>query len=205
MGLPPVKKTKTGYSTSAEVLEKLRAHHPIIDRILEYRQLNKLNSTYVEGLSKVIAADGRIHTCFQNTVTATGRLSSTEPNLQNIPVRTELGAQIRKMFIARPGWVLVDADYSQIELRVLAHISQDENMIAAFNSDEDIHTNNAAQVIDMPPLFVPPEMRRKAKAVNFGIVYGIGAFSLSQDIGGSVAEADRFIKNYLDTFSGVRR
>ena len=134
-----MKKTKTGYSTSAEVLEKLRPQHPIIDLILEYRQLTKLNSTYVEGLAKVIAPDGRIHTSFQNTVTATGRLSSTEPNLQNIPVRTELGAQIRTMFIARPGWVLVDADYSQIELRLLAHMAGDEKMIAAFQSGQDIH------------------------------------------------------------------
>ena len=205
LGLPPVKKTKTGYSTSAEVLESLRGKHEIIDEILEYRKLAKLKSTYVDGLLKVVAEDGRIHTHFNQTDTRTGRLSSTEPNLQNIPVRTELGSRLRAFFKAQPDCELVDADYSQIELRVLAHISQDENMISAFNSDEDIHTNTAAQVFDMPPLFVTPEMRRKAKAVNFGIVYGIGAFSLSQDIGVSVAEADRYIKNYLDTFSGVRR
>ena len=205
LGLPTRKKTKTGYSTSAEVLESLRGKHEIIDEILEYRKLAKLKSTYVDGLLKVVAEDGRIHTHFNQTDTRTGRLSSTEPNLQNIPVRTELGSRLRAFFKAQPDCELVDADYSQIELRVLAHISQDENMIAAFNSDEDIHTNTAAQVFDMPPLFVTPEMRRKAKAVNFGIVYGIGAFSLSQDIGVSVAEADRYIKNYLDTFSGVRR
>ena len=204
MGLPPVKKTKTGYSTSAEVLEKLRAHHPIIDRILEYRQLNKLNSTYVEGLSKVIAADGRIHTCFQNTVTATGRLSSTEPNLQNIPVRTELGAQIRKMFIARPGWVLVDADYSQIELRLLAHMAGDEKMIESFRAGEDIHAHTAAQVFGLPQDQVTSELRRRAKAVNFGIVYGISGFSLAQDIGVSRKEASDYMEKYLETFSGVR-
>lgn len=205
LGLPTRKKTKTGYSTSAEVLESLRGKHEIIDAILEYRKVAKLKSTYVDGLLKVVAEDGRIHTHFNQTDTRTGRLSSTEPNLQNIPVRTELGSRLRAFFKAQTDCELVDADYSQIELRVLAHISQDENMIAAFNSDEDIHTNTAAQVFDMPPLFVTPEMRRKAKAVNFGIVYGIGAFSLSQDIGVSVAEADRYIKNYLDTFSGVRR
>ena len=204
MGLPPVKKTKTGYSTSAEVLEKLRAHHPIIDRILEYRQLTKLNSTYVEGLSKVIAADGRIHTCFQNTVTATGRLSSTEPNLQNIPVRTELGAQIRNMFIARPGWVLVDADYSQIELRLLAHMAGDEKMIESFRAGEDIHAHTAAQVFGLPQDQVTSELRRRAKAVNFGIVYGISGFSLAQDIGVSRKEASEYMDKYLETFSGVR-
>lgn len=204
MGLPPVKKTKTGYSTSAEVLEKLRAHHPIIDCILEYRQLTKLNSTYVEGLSKVIAPDGRVHTCFQNTVTATGRLSSTEPNLQNIPVRTELGAQIRNMFIARPGWVLVDADYSQIELRLLAHMAGDEKMIESFRAGEDIHAHTAAQVFGLPQEQVTPELRRRAKAVNFGIVYGISGFSLAQDIGVSRKEASEYMEKYLETFSGVR-
>ena len=204
LGLPPVKKTKTGYSTSAEVLEKLRPHHPIIDLILEYRQLTKLNSTYVEGLSKVIARDGRIHTCFQNTVTATGRLSSTEPNLQNIPVRTELGAQIRKMFIARPGWVLVDADYSQIELRLLAHMAGDEKMIESFRSGEDIHARTASQVFGLPVEEITGELRRRAKAVNFGIVYGISGFSLAQDIGVSRQEASDYMEKYLETFSGVR-
>ncbi len=201
--LPVRKKTKTGYSTNAEVLESLIDAHPIVRDILEYRKLAKLRSTYVEGLVKQISADGKIHTHFNQTDTRTGRLSSTEPNLQNIPVRTELGSQLRKFFTADDGCVLIDADYSQIELRVLAHISQDENMTAAFQSGEDIHTNTAAQVFDLPPLFVTPEMRRRAKAVNFGIVYGIGAYSLSQDIGVSVKEADRYIKNYLATFSGV--
>ncbi len=204
LGLPPVKKTKTGYSTSAEVLEKLRDKHPIIQRILDYRQLTKLNSTYVEGLAKVIAPDGRIHTSFQNTVTATGRLSSTEPNLQNIPVRTELGAQMRTMFIARPGWVLVDADYSQIELRLLAHMAGDEKMIAAFRSGQDIHAQTASQVFGLPPEEVTGELRRRAKAVNFGIVYGISDFSLAQDIGVSRQEAADYMNKYLNTFSGVR-
>ena len=205
LGLPPVKKTKTGYSTSAEVLEKLRENHPVIDKILEYRQLTKLNSTYVEGLSKVIAADGRIHTSFQNTVTATGRLSSTEPNLQNIPVRTELGAKIREMFIAAPGNVLVDADYSQIELRLLACISGDETMIASFRSGEDIHARTASQVFGVPLDQVSHELRRRAKAVNFGIVYGISGFSLAQDIGVSRPEANAYMEKYLDTFSGVKK
>ena len=204
MGLPPVKKTKTGYSTSAEVLEKLRSSHPVIDKILEYRQLTKLNSTYVEGLSKVIAGDGRIHTSFQNTVTATGRLSSTEPNLQNIPVRTELGAQIRTMFIAAPGCVLVDADYSQIELRLLACISKDQTMIDSFRANEDIHARTASQVFGVPLEQVSHELRRRAKAVNFGIVYGISKFSLAQDIGVTQREAADYIERYLATFSGVR-
>ena len=204
LGLPPVKKTKTGYSTSAEVLEKLRGRHPIVEAVLDYRQLAKLKSTYVDGLMKVIAADGRIHTCFQNTVTATGRLSSTEPNLQNIPVRTELGAELRKMFVAGPGMVLVDADYSQIELRLLAHIAGDEHMIAAFRSGEDIHTVTASQVFGVPPEAVTHEMRRRAKAVNFGIVYGISDFSLSQDIGVTRAEAKEYMEKYFEKYSGVR-
>ena len=205
LGLPAKKKTKTGYSTNADVLESLRGKHEIINAILEYRKVAKLKSTYVDGLLKVVGRDGRIHSHFNQTDTRTGRLSSTEPNLQNIPVRTELGSRLRAFFRAKDGYTLVDADYSQIELRVLAHISGDEYMIEAFNSDADIHTNTAAQVFNMPALYVTPEMRRKAKAVNFGIVYGIGAFSLSQDIGVSVAEADRYIKNYLDTFSGVKK
>ena len=204
LGLPPVKKTKTGYSTNADVLEKLRDKHPIVEAVLDYRQLAKLKSTYVDGLTKVIAADGRIHTSFQNTVTATGRLSSTEPNLQNIPVRTELGAELRKMFVAPAGRVLVDADYSQIELRLLAHIAGDEHMIAAFRTGEDIHTVTASQVFGVPPEQVTHEMRRRAKAVNFGIVYGISAFSLSQDIGVTVAEAKAYMEAYFATFPGVR-
>lgn len=204
LGLPPVKKTKTGYSTNAEVLEKLRGQHPIIEQILEYRQLTKLKSTYVDGLSKVIAPDGRIHTSFQNTVTATGRLSSVEPNLQNIPVRTELGAQLRNMFVAGPGKVLVDADYSQIELRLLAHIADDQAMIEGFKSGEDIHTITASQVFGVNVEEVTPLMRRSAKAVNFGIVYGISAFSLSQDLGVTVAQAKEYMEKYFDHYSGVR-
>ena len=204
LGLPPIKKTKTGYSTNAEVLEKLRPHHEIIGHILEYRQLTKLNSTYVEGLTKVIAPDGRIHTSFQNTVTATGRLSSTEPNLQNIPVRTPLGAEMRKMFGAPAGKVLVDADYSQIELRLLAHMSGDSAMIAAFNGGVDIHTVTASQVFGVGLDEVTADMRRTAKAVNFGIVYGISAFSLSDDIHVSVAQAKAYMEKYFEHYSGVR-
>ena len=204
LGLPPVKKTKTGWSTNAEVLEKLRGQHPIIEEILEYRQLTKLKSTYADGLGKVIAPDGRIHTSFQNTVTATGRLSSTEPNLQNIPVRTELGAELRKMFVAPAGKVLVDADYSQIELRLLAHIAGDQAMIDGFQSGEDIHTITAAQVFGVARSEVTPLMRRSAKAVNFGIVYGISPFSLSQDIGVTVAEAKEYMDKYFAHYAGVR-
>ena len=203
LGLPPVKKTKTGYSTNAEVLEKLKGKHPIVEAVLDYRQLAKLKSTYVDGLTKVIAPDGRIHTSFQNTVTATGRLSSTEPNLQNIPVRTELGAELRKMFVAPAGKMLVDADYSQIELRLLAHIAGDEHMIAAFRSGEDIHTVTASQVFGVTPEQVTQEMRRRAKAVNFGIVYGISDFSLSQDIGVTRAEAKEYMEKYFEKYSGV--
>ena len=204
LGMPPVKKTKTGYSTNAEVLEKLRGKHPIIEAILDYRQLTKLKSTYADGLGKVIAPDGRIHTCFQNTVTATGRLSSTEPNLQNIPIRTELGAQLRKMFVAPAGRVLVDADYSQIELRLLACMAGDQAMIDGFNSGEDIHRITASQVFGVPQSEVTPQMRRSAKAVNFGIVYGISPFSLSQDIGVTVAEAKEYMDKYFAHYAGVR-
>ena len=199
-----MKKTKTGWSTNAEVLEKLRGQHAIIDTILEYRQYAKLKSTYVDGLTKVIAPDGRIHTSFQNTVTATGRLSSTEPNLQNIPVRTELGAKLRDMFTAAPGHLLVDADYSQIELRLLACIADDKTMQAAFLGGEDIHTATAAQVFGVPAELVSHEMRRRAKAVNFGIVYGISDFSLSQDIHVTRGEAREYMDRYLNTFHGVR-
>ncbi len=205
LGLTATKKTKTGYSTNAEVLEKLRSAHPIVPLLLEYRQLSKLKSTYTDGLAKVIAADGRIHSCFQNTVTATGRLSSTEPNLQNIPIRTELGAKLRYMFVAEGENLLVDADYSQIELRLLAHMAEDEAMIGAFQSGEDIHTATAAQVFGVPADQVTPHMRRSAKAVNFGIVYGISPFSLSQDIGVTVAEAKLYMEKYFETYSGVRR
>lgn len=204
LGLPAGKKTKTGYSTSADVLEKLKNKHPVVQAVLDYRTLAKLNSTYAEGLLKVIADDGRVHTTFQNMVTATGRLSSTDPNLQNIPVRTELGGEFRKMFVARPGWVLVDADYSQIELRVLAHIANDQRMQSAFQRGEDIHRATASQVFGVDPEDVTPEMRRGAKAVNFGIVYGISEFSLAEDIGVSRKEAKAYIESYLEKYSGIR-
>ena len=204
LGLPPVKKTKTGYSTNAEVLEKLKGYHPIIPAIMDYRMLTKLKSTYADGLIKEIGEDGRIHTTFQNLVTATGRLSSTEPNLQNIPVRTDLGAEIRKMFVPKEGCVLVDADYSQIELRVLAHIAGDEAMQRSFCEGQDIHTATAAQVFGVSPEQVTPLQRRHAKAVNFGIVYGISEFSLAEDIGVSRYEAKRYIENYLANYRGVR-
>ena len=202
--LPAGKKTKTGWSTNAAVLEKLRGKHPIIEQILDYRTLTKLKSTYADGLLKEISADGRIHTNFQMTVTATGRLSSTEPNLQNIPVRRELGAQIRRMFVASPGKVLVDADYSQIELRLLAHIANDETMIAAFRSGEDIHAVTASQVFGVPLAEVTPLQRSHAKAVNFGIVYGISAFSLAQDIGVFQNEAKAYMDSYFAKYHGVR-
>ncbi|MBQ3215144.1 MAG: DNA polymerase I [Oscillospiraceae bacterium] len=204
LGLPPVKKTKTGYSTNADVLEKLKGKHPIIPAIMDYRMLTKLKSTYADGLMKVICEDGRIRTTFQNLVTATGRLSSTEPNLQNIPVRNDLGAEIRKMFVPKAGHVLVDADYSQIELRVLAHIADDETMQEAFKSGLDIHTVTASQVFAVPKEEVTSLMRRHAKAVNFGIVYGISEFSLAEDIGVSRWEAKDYIDSYLAHYHGVR-
>ena len=204
LGLPAMKKTKSGYSTNAEVLEKLKNKHPIVQAILDYRMLAKLKSTYADGLVKEIADDGRIHTTFQNMVTATGRLSSTEPNLQNIPVRTELGSEIRRMFVPADGCVFVDADYSQIELRVLAHIADDKTMQEAFRSGFDIHTATAAQVFGVEPEQVTPLMRRHAKAVNFGIVYGISEFSLSEDIGVTRKEARQYIDNYLAHYAGVR-
>ena len=205
LGLPHGKKTKTGWSTNADVLEKLRYEVPIVGAVLEYRQYTKLKSTYAEGLLKAMDPDGRIRTRFQMTVTDTGRLSSREPNLQNIPTRTDLGSEIRKMFIPAEGCVLVDADYSQIELRLLAHISGDTAMQAAFTSGADIHTATAAQVFHVDPADVTHEMRRRAKAVNFGIVYGISAFSLSQDIGVTVAEAKAYMEAYFATFPGVRK
>ena len=204
LGLPPVKKTKSGYSTNADVLEKLKSKHPIIQAIMDYRMLTKLNSTYADGLMRAIADDGRIHTTFQNLVTATGRLSSTEPNLQNIPVRTDLGAEIRKMFIPKPGYVLVDADYSQIELRVLAHIAEDDTMRNAFRDGMDIHTVTASQVFGVPVEQVTALQRRHAKAVNFGIVYGISEFSLAEDIGVSRYEAKAYIDSYLANYKGVK-
>ncbi len=203
--LPHGKKTKTGWSTNAEVLDALRPAHPIVNAVLEYRQFAKLKSTYADGLLKAMDTDGRIRTSFQMTVTATGRLSSAEPNLQNIPTRTDLGSEIRKMFIPAEGCVLVDADYSQIELRLLAHIAGDTVMQEAFNSGEDFHTATAARVFGVAPEAVTHEMRRRAKAVNFGIVYGISAFSLSQDIGVTVGEAKAYMEAYFKTFPGVRR
>ncbi len=203
IGLKGGKRTKTGWSTNAEVLESLRGEHPAVDGILEYRTLSKLNSTYCVGLLKTIAEDGRIHSSFNQTETRTGRISSTEPNLQNIPVRTELGSQMRKFFTAAEGKVLIDCDYSQIELRVLAHCAKDERMIEGFSSKEDIHRITASQVFGVPLAEVTPTMRSHAKAVNFGIVYGIGAYSLAKDIGVSNAEASAYIKGYLNTYSGV--
>ncbi len=203
LGLPHGKKTKTGYSTNAEVLESLKWEHPAVEKVLSYRTLAKLKSTYCDGLLKVVGEDGRIHSSFNQTETRTGRISSTEPNLQNIPVRTELGRELRRFFTARPGWVLVDADYSQIELRVLAHVSGDEEMIRAFLENDDIHRRTAAQVFHVPEELVTPLMRSRAKAVNFGIVYGIGAFSLSKDIGVTRKEAEQYIRDYFSHYSGV--
>ena len=200
LGLPAGKKR----STNVEVLEKLRDKHPIVARIMEYRTLTKLQATYAEGLLKVICPDGRVRTTFQNTVTATGRLSSTEPNLQNIPVRTDLGAEIRKMFVPEPGCVFVDADYSQIELRVLAHMADDKAMQEAFRSGQDVHRVTASQVFGVPLEEVTPQMRRSAKAVNFGIVYGISGFSLAEDLGVSQAQASGYIESYLSKYHGVR-
>ena len=203
LGLPCKKKTKTGYSTNAEVLEGLVNEHPVIPQILEYRSISKLKSTYCDGLLKVIEEDGRIHTRFNQVETRTGRISSLEPNLQNIPIRTELGREMRKFFIAGEGKKLVDVDYSQIELRVLSDLANDETMINAFNNGDDIHTITASQVFNMPVEMVTKQMRSSAKAVNFGIVYGIGAFSLAKDIGVSNKEAKQYIDNYLATYSGV--
>ena len=203
--LPHGKKTKTGWSTNAEVLEKLRYEAPIVDKVLEYRQYAKLRSTYADGLLRAVSPDGRVRTSFQMTVTATGRLSSTEPNLQNIPTRTELGSEIRRLFIAGDGNVLVDADYSQIELRLLAHMAGDEAMQQAFLSGADFHTVTAAKVFHVPEAEVTHQMRSRAKAVNFGIVYGMSAFSLSQDIRVTVAEAKGYMERYFATYPGVKQ
>ncbi|MDD6478840.1 MAG: DNA polymerase I [Oscillospiraceae bacterium] len=203
LGIPSKKKTKSGFSTNAEVLESLRYDYPIVELILEYRKLAKLKSTYCDGLLAAISSDNRIHTTFNQTETRTGRISSLEPNLQNIPVRTEEGKRLRKYFLAKEGYTLCDADYSQIELRVLASMANDATMISAFNNDADIHTITASEVFDVPTDLVTPLLRSRAKAVNFGIVYGIGAFSLSKDIGVTRAEADRYIKGYLATYTGV--
>ena len=203
MGLPGGKKTKTGYSTSADVLEKLAPEHPVVGKVLEYRQLTKLNSTYADGLLQYIGEDGRIHGKFNQTITATGRISSTEPNLQNIPIRMGLGSRIRQVFIPKPGFVFLDSDYSQIELRILAHMSEDENLIAAYNSDEDIHRITASQVFNTPLNEVTKTQRSNAKAVNFGIVYGISSFGLSQDLSISKKEAAKYIEKYFETYPKV--
>ena len=205
LGLPAKKKTKSGYSTNAEVLEELRNAHPAVGLLLEFRQLSKLKSTYADGLRDCVAPDGRIHSTFNQTEARTGRISSLEPNLQNIPTRTAEGRRLREFFTAPTDRVLCDADYSQIELRVLASIAGDENMIKAFGSGTDIHTVTASQVFGMPEDMITPELRSRAKAVNFGIVYGIGAFSLSKDIGVSRTEADSYIKNYLATYPSVAK
>ena len=204
LGLPNGKKTKTGYSTSADVLEKLAGEYPIVSDILEYRQLSKLKSTYADGLQNYVEADGKIHTSFNQTITATGRLSSTEPNLQNIPIRIELGRLIRKVFHPMPGNVFVDSDYSQIELRILAHMSGDEKLIEAYNSGQDIHSTTASQVFHVPFEEVTPLLRRNAKAVNFGIVYGISAFGLSQDLDISRKEAQEYIDRYFETYPKIK-
>ncbi len=204
LGLPNGKKTKTGYSTSAEVLEKLQGEFPIVSDILEYRQLTKLKSTYADGLANYIGADSKIHTSFNQTITATGRLSSTEPNLQNIPIRIELGRLIRKVFHPMPGNIFVDSDYSQIELRVLAHFSEDEKLIEAYQHEDDIHKITASQVFHVPLDEVTPLLRRNAKAVNFGIVYGISAFGLSQDLDISQKEAKEYIERYFETYPKIK-
>lgn len=204
LSLPHGKKTKLGYSTNAEILEKIADFHPIVPLVLEYRVLTKLYSTYVSGLLKLRNSDGSIHTVFKQTETRTGRISSVDPNLQNIPIRTELGSRLRQFFVARPGRIFIDADYSQIELRILAHISEDQRLIEAFNNGEDIHTITASQVFDLPAEMVPAELRRRAKAINFGIVYGIGAYSLGEDIGVSTGQAREYIEKYNQTYSGVR-
>lgn len=204
MQLPHGKKTKTGYSTAADVLEKLAPNYPVVQKILEYRQLTKLNSTYAQGLAGFIREDGRIHGKFNQTITATGRISSTEPNLQNIPVRMELGRAIRKVFVPEDGYVFVDADYSQIELRILAHMSGDERLINAYRDAQDIHAITASEVFHTPLAEVTPLQRRNAKAVNFGIVYGISAFGLSEDLSISRKEALEYINKYFETYPGVK-
>ena len=205
LGLPGGKKTKTGYSTAADVLDKLAPDHPIVNKILEYRQLTKLKSTYADGLANYISEDGRIHGKFNQTITATGRISSTEPNLQNIPVRMELGRLIRKVFVPEEGYVFLDADYSQIELRILAHCSGDEQLIQAYREAQDIHRMTASQVFHIPFDEVTDLQRRNAKAVNFGIVYGISSFGLSQDLSITRKEAAQYIESYFETYPGIKR
>jgi DNA polymerase-1 len=205
LNLPVMKKTKTGYSTDVEVLEKLKNQHPVIQKIIEYRQLTKLNSTYVEGLLNVVDKEtGRVHSSFKQTIASTGRISSTDPNLQNIPVKTDEGRELRKIFVHEDDYILIDADYSQIELRVLAHLSDDKNLIEAFRLGEDIHTKTASQVFHVPKEEVTSTMRGRAKAVNFGIVYGISDYGLSRDLDIPRKESKQYIENYLNFFSGVK-
>ena len=204
--LPVYKKTKKGYSTGVDILEKLKNKHPVIEKILEYRSLMKLNSTYVEGLLPYInEKTKRIHSYFHQTVTATGRISSTEPNLQNIPTRIEFGKRLRKVFKPKEGCIYIDADYSQIELRVLAHISEDKHMLEAFKNDEDIHVQAASKVLGIPKEEVTKEQRSSAKAVNFGIVYGISDFGLSEQLGISKKKAKEYIEQYLEKYSGIKK
>jgi DNA polymerase-1 len=204
LGIEGGKKTKTGYSTSADVLEKLKVDYPVVSKILEYRQLTKLKSTYADGLINYVDNDGRIRGKFNQTITATGRISSTEPNLQNIPIRTALGSMIRKVFVPKEGCVFVDADYSQIELRILAHMSEDESLIEAYNSGKDIHKITASKVFGVPLDEVTKEQRSNAKAVNFGIVYGMSSFGLSQDLSISRKEAAEYINQYFETYPKVK-
>ena len=204
LGMPNGKKTKSGYSTAADVLEKLAPDYPVVSKILEYRQLAKLKSTYADGLTQYIAEDGRIHGTFNQTITATGRISSTEPNLQNIPIRMEMGKAIRKVFVPKDGFVFLDADYSQIELRILAHMSGDEKLIEAYNSSADIHRATAAQVFGVPLDEVTDEQRRNAKAVNFGIIYGMSSFGLSQDLSISRKEAKDYIERYFASYPTIK-
>ena len=204
LGMPNGKKTKSGYSTAADVLEKLAPDYPVVSHILEYRQLAKLKSTYADGLTQYIAEDGRIHGTFNQTITATGRISSTEPNLQNIPIRMEMGRAIRNVFVPRDGYVFIDADYSQIELRILAHMSGDEKLIQAYNSSEDIHRATASEVFGVPLSDVTPEQRRNAKAVNFGILYGMSSLGLSQDLSISRKEAKEYIDKYFATYPTIK-
>ena len=204
MKLPSGKKTKSGYSTAADILEKLAPDYPVVRKILEYRTLTKLNSTYATGLAAYISGDGRIHGTFNQTITATGRISSTEPNLQHIPIRTEMGSRIRGVFVPEEGHVFVDADYSQIELRVLASLSGDENLIGAYSHAVDIHAVTASQVFHVPLEEVTPQLRRNAKAVNFGVVYGISAFGLSEGLSITRAEAKDYINNYFRTYPKVK-
>ena len=203
--LPAAKKTKSGYSTDAKVLEKLAPKYPVVKKVLEYRHLSKLNSTYAEGLADYILEDGRIHGIFNQTVTATGRISSTEPNLQNIPIRTEMGSRIRDIFVPKEGYVFVDADYSQIELRILASMSGDEKLIDSYKSSVDVHATTAANVFHVDINEVTPELRRNAKAVNFGVIYGISAHGLSEDLSIPRKEALDYINNYFNTYKDVKK